>query len=779
MKKKIGIAIMFLSVVMGTIFVPAYSVYAQAPGPAIVDTSDSNDYESRLQACSFGLAGEMNLSACLVEGVYYLILTPSAWFARTTGELFDYFIQYSLDTNSYRGHGNFIERGWSIVRDIGNVLFIFALLYIAITHILQAGTSGTKKFLINLIIAALLINFSLFFARVIIDAGNILARAFYNNIEIPNDDNIEYHTISQGIVMHVNPQRILGSDLFTPRHTTTEDGTPQALVGKVDNGYALVILGASAAVNITMGITFLSVALLFVGRVVGLWFLMIFSPFALASIAMPNGKSMFGQFSWDGWVGQTMKLSFMAPVFLFFLFLLIMFLQVIFQTNIPPENQSSAQQLIAVVIPFAMVIFILNKAKSVASDLAGDAGKAVKDVFGKAANYGLGAAGLAGGAALGITAFAGRQVLGRGASAMLDNQYFQNRVRLNSLRANTYEKKAKEATSPEEKRQLLASAAKARAAANRNAIAVKQLAGVKKSSFDVRRSDLLQKQIIGSAAGKAFGTQFGNLSKEFAGEKLKLAFGKGEDTNFGKIKSENAKEIAKNRLLTGQLYSKDVIGDESNKTLQDIKSSADKGLDSRDEVIANIDKYLKEIKDSEILSETEKSEKIKTAEIWKQVAKEANDNQYLKSINTGEGFITRVNDKGESVVDTIKFSSPENSKITGYSAKDAYAEHVQNLDWPQMQGMRSTGLTDKERKELVDKLRKGEKPKDSKDELFSKFAKMAKEEEGGHGKDDKKDHKKDEHKEDKHEPPKAAPAPSAPSGGGAHPPSGGGSHGHP
>lgn len=698
---------MFLGIVLGAIFVPTYSAYAQS---VIVDTSDSNDYEARLQTCSFGVLAEMNLPACLVEGVYYLVLTPSAWFARITGELFDYFVQYSLDTNSYRGNGNFIERGWSVVRDIGNVLFIFALLYIAITHILQAGNSGTKKLLINLIVAALLINFSLFFSRIIIDAGNILARAFYNNIEIPNDDNIEYRTISQGIVMHVNPQRILGSDLFVPRHNTTASGTPPNMVGKVDNGYALVVLGSAAAVNITLGITFLSVALLFVGRVVGLWFLMIFSPFALASIAVPESRGIFGQFSFSGWVNQTMKLSFMAPVFLFFLFLLIMFLQIIFQTNIPPENQSTTQQLMSVIIPFAMVIFILNKAKSVAADLAGDAGAAVKGIFGKAAGFTLGAAGLVGGAALGVTAFAGRNIVGRAANATLEQGKFQQRVRLNNIRASSYDRKAREATTREERVENEKKAAQARSAAARNAVAVKQLDRARKGTFDFRRSDLLQKKIIGSDAGKAIGTQFGNLAKEFTGEKLSIGFGKGKDTNRKKFEDEKEKE----RLDTAKLYDK-----QDRETIELIAYSARQGMKGQAELIDHINKYSEDIKDSKLMDDVEKKDRLELIDKWRERAITAKTTEEISEVLTGikerDSSGNVVQKDGKDVI--LHKGRDDVAKKEQGQRRNSYADVVQskNINNPVLNTIFNFNIGERDAMATADKIRK--KPEDALDKI--------------------------------------------------------------
>lgn len=780
MKRKIGIVIMFFTVVFGTVFVPAFSAYAQDQ-QAFVDNSDSNDYETRLQACDVG-----NLTACLVNAFYYLVLTPSAWFARITGELFDYFVQYSLDTNSYRGNDGFIEKGWSVVRDIGNIMFIFALLYIAITHILQAGNSGTKKFLINLIIAALLINFSLFFCRVIIDAGNVLARAFYNNIEIPNDDNIQYRTISQGIVMHVNPQRILGSDLFKPRHSNSQTEDQQ---GKLDNGYAFTILAVSAAVNITLGITFLSVALLFLGRVVGLWFLMIFSPFALASIAVPNSSGIFGKFSWGGWLDQTMKLSFMAPVFLFFLFLLIMFLQIIFDTSIPDAAKTTVQKLMAIIVPFAMVIFILNKAKSVATEMAGDAGSAIKGVFGKIAGGALAVTGVGVGAAVAGTAYLGRNVGGRLASATLEQGKFQEKVRLNNIRAAAFDRKAKASTG-EEKRENERKAAQARSAATRNAIMVKQLDKARKGTWDVRKTSTMQKATTGTNFALS------NLGNMMTGEKLKLDLGKFKDTNRQKYEEEQQKKV----LETAKLYDR-----QGGEDISMAEYAAKKGLAGQEELVSRLkdmiyddNKRIEElVKKGPMISDVEKDElaelrmRVDEAHGWQTEASRATTDGEIKQIlENGKEKDNPAHVKLKEDIDKAKKQKAdlEAKKANGTIATweettlNSLDGHIQNLTTTlgqtkeKIDGRRGLSARSKEdamaarqgyanvkendalfalsvgerkRAETADKIRK--KPEDAMD----KIKKIVKAQE-----------KEDGEEEKKPAPPPPPPPPSPPSGGG-------------
>ena len=73
--------------------------------------------------------------------------------------------------------GYVVNAVWVIIRDVFNLLFIFALIFIGLKLIWSADDSSSKRALGSLVIAALLINFSLFFAKFIVDFTNIAAIA--------------------------------------------------------------------------------------------------------------------------------------------------------------------------------------------------------------------------------------------------------------------------------------------------------------------------------------------------------------------------------------------------------------------------------------------------------------------------------------------------------------------------------------------------------------------------------------------------------------------------
>jgi len=54
------------------------------------------------------------------------------------------FLSHSLQSGSYKDAG-FIVQGWEILRDMTNLLFIFALIYTAFNLVLGTGGSDTKN----------------------------------------------------------------------------------------------------------------------------------------------------------------------------------------------------------------------------------------------------------------------------------------------------------------------------------------------------------------------------------------------------------------------------------------------------------------------------------------------------------------------------------------------------------------------------------------------------------------------------------------------------------
>ncbi len=348
----------------------------------------------------------INMLGCFTQLVYYVLYIPTAALARLAAGFLDWFLHFSLQSSSYTAT-EFVPQGWRIVRDISNILFIFVLLYIAIGTILRLNGVDAKKMIASLVVVALLINFSLFFTKIIIDTSNILARIMYDSVSVTGQSSASTSgekSITLGLVSKFNPQKIFKTSDIDANENT---------------GWFFFVLLIAIAINIFMFLMFLKVAVLFLGRVIGLMVSMILSPFAFVSWIVPSMKSWM-KIGWTNWWSELVAQAFMAPVFLFFLYIIIMATDLkllpIAASNSPTGGslESNIQGLIGLIIPFAIIYFLIKTAVDMAVKLSGDIGAASLSVMNKVG-------GAAVGVATGGVAYAGRRVIGAGAARLAES----------------------------------------------------------------------------------------------------------------------------------------------------------------------------------------------------------------------------------------------------------------------------------------------------------------------------------------------------------------------
>jgi len=393
-----------------------------------------NVRDNNLPECSMtgGNLGSGSFTGCIAYLVYYLIYWPVAWFAGIMGKIFDFFLGYSLSDASYRAE--FAVRGWQIVRDISNIFFIIILVYTGLMAALS-NTNNMKKVVPQLILNALLINFSLFGTRVIIDLSNVVARVFYKSIHVCEGECTKvggvvtnaklgiagFTPLSEKIVSAFNPQKIFSTDTISaasalPNNGTTTQGTANEKVRDRNSseyaGYYIVVSLIAAFILFAVAMMFWKTAFFFVGRVIGLYMAMIFAPFAVLS---RGGMPLIGNFdkiSWSNWADDLIKYATLAPIFVFFLYVIYSFLETDFiKVYAGKVGTSFFETVVYIAIPMIIVYFMIKQGVSIAERYAGDIGKGVSKFVNSAT-------GLVGGAALGIAtggaAFLGRNAIGRG-----------------------------------------------------------------------------------------------------------------------------------------------------------------------------------------------------------------------------------------------------------------------------------------------------------------------------------------------------------------------------
>ncbi len=239
------------------------------------------------------------------------IIMLAGWVLGLAGLLLNYTLDYTIVEMAQRVRDlPVITDAWGTFRDLANIFFIFIILYIAIMTILRMDTATTKKLLVHVIIIALLINFSLFFTKALIDASNIVATSFYNQIEEVGVSNTGEDLGLSGAFM-----RQLGLE------SAFNLAGAEKLLSAV-NGPLNILLVAILSFFLFMVVAFVfaAAAILLTIRFVVLIFLMILSPLAFAAMALP--KDDWSKKWWDALISQAI----FAPIFLALIWVTILVL---------------------------------------------------------------------------------------------------------------------------------------------------------------------------------------------------------------------------------------------------------------------------------------------------------------------------------------------------------------------------------------------------------------------------------------------------------------------
>lgn len=417
-----------------------------------------NQSTNELPAC--GIMGEGTIMGCVAQGVYYLLFKPTSYIFAISGKALDFALMYSISDTSYRS--SFVTEGWGIVRDFCNMFFIFVLLYVAFSTILDLNGAKTKEMIVNVVIIGILINFSLFATKIIIDTSNILARVFYNQNTISissNGENSELGEfneikLSEALISRVNPQALItrGEDITKIQlpGTSSVDESGKSVTegdkdlnekeikytdGNIDAGNFIIITLLTVIINIVGIWVFLSCTILFVIRVVGLWVAMIVVPFAFFSYTVPQLQSI-DMVGWKKWWPETLNLAFMAPIFAFFMYIIVGFADKglgVVDAALTGER-FGVGLFISVALPFVFLMILLLKAKDITKKLSGDIGKTAMDYASKIGKTAMSAGGLVAGGAMGLGAGVLRNTVGRMGSAIANSKTINDKASAGSLR---------------------------------------------------------------------------------------------------------------------------------------------------------------------------------------------------------------------------------------------------------------------------------------------------------------------------------------------------------
>lgn len=253
-----------------------------------------------------------------------------------------------------------INAVWAVVRDICNLLFVFGFLYLGFQMIFDPHSAEAKRTLSHIIIGALLVNFSLFFVKVIIDVGNYVTVSIYN----AGTAAVGGASIPAAIV------QALGISAFWGTGGTGVGNTNPDILSNLDGWGGVAYYFMAAIFLIVCAFVFTIAALMLVTRFVTLIMILMASPLLFAGTAFPQAQH-FVQEMWQKLVTS----SLFPTVFLFMMFVSVKILDFL-KTGIPGagDNKAAALQgsvtFLPVVIFFCGSIFILLQALQISRKIS-------------------------------------------------------------------------------------------------------------------------------------------------------------------------------------------------------------------------------------------------------------------------------------------------------------------------------------------------------------------------------------------------------------------------
>lgn len=318
-----------------------------------------------LPSLALAQTGEDMVEDFAQEMLWAIVNTVFGFFVWAGGMILNYAV-----TNFVVGFGSiYIDGGlgysvnllWGMVRDVFNLMFIFGLVFIGFKLILNSGDSSARRMLGSLILAALLVNFSLFFTKIVIDFTNIAATQFANGFL----DGTAYDV--SGTFMSLFG---LGSIW------STSLSLPDLVAGQ---GWIYIFM--SMILFLIAAFVFFAGGILLSIRFVVLNIYMILSPVMFLGWVFPG----FSGTSKEYWRGFLQR-AFFAPAYMLMIYLANQVL-VNYKTTLPPgrisdmytSNPAAASQSFDTTIPFFLVAAIFLIASLVVAQKMGAEG--TKSVF--------------------------------------------------------------------------------------------------------------------------------------------------------------------------------------------------------------------------------------------------------------------------------------------------------------------------------------------------------------------------------------------------------------
>lgn len=608
-----------LNKILSIFFLTGIFFLVTIPLPAQAANCPQDSVLGKMGICitGFGLEGLLkvffDVAGVVISPVAALLLQVMALFTMIAGTFLNFVIKFSIIDMGKNLPGVAINDAWKVLRDLANMSFIFILLYTSISLIIgKKSTADVRSLVVKMVIAAILINFSQFFTKIIIDASNLLALTFYNAVAPGAIANAGESTsfVKYGIANSI-------TDVLKPQSIFELAGNLQ--------GSKIITMGIMGSILLLACIfIFIAIAFMFLIRFALLIYVIIFSPIALVADVIPGAKDQFNKW-WTTLVNQ----AFFPAIFF-----LLMWVAITVLKGFNPVSTANLSDIagsidnggnvkadygaIPLLVNYVMSIIFIVIAFMVSKSMASKAPGGVSKMVGAATGW-------AGASSLGMAGRFGRGTIGRGAQAIANDKDLQARALSGDMGARL---------------KLKAAQKTAKASFDPRATGLGKTLGAgdaQKGGFagDVKKKDEFNESIVKSLASTPTEKKANEeLVKNIEGE-LKKAKENLEEAK--KIAQEKADDVVK---------SSELIAAEA--TAQQAKTEAERantGLETAEDAarrIADYEKARAEVSRLEKIREKEQQELIK-----KEISGAERDLEFTeKSLDYAKGI-----DKGKDRID--------------------------------------------------------------------------------------------------------------------------------
>ena len=311
---------LFLAVAMcGALLAPVHTSLFHAhdteSGIAVAHAQDAREraQESRNQRSDVGgswtdwLSGFSidNLIFFVINAIIAGVISAIGGLALLTGFLFDAAVTITIvefGTVFREAAEVGVSEAWRAFRDIANIVMIAMFVFIAFAVILNTGKVNFRELGVRIVIIALLINFSLFFTKAIVDISNVTATQFVRGISLIESDGVD---IARGFVD--------AAGLPEFGYEAARENLQQVSGG---SGWNILIY---FAIMLTLYVCLIGIFILgfvlLISRAVMLLLLMVLSPLAFAAFLVPTHGAKW----WNQWWSSLIKNALFAPLLMLML----------------------------------------------------------------------------------------------------------------------------------------------------------------------------------------------------------------------------------------------------------------------------------------------------------------------------------------------------------------------------------------------------------------------------------------------------------------------------